>query len=123
MTHGPTLIGDKGISAHSVYSSFLHAVCVLQIFSCLMAFFLSNMLETHFLSTGAFEITLNGTFKMISKCIAHCRIITLSSLHLTFYVCCFLWVSLLTLSDVKSNKHTVFDGVQWGSWIGFLLSI
>ncbi|TRY98518.1 hypothetical protein DNTS_014643 [Danionella cerebrum] len=30
-----------------------------KIFSCLMAFFLSNMLETHFLSTGAFEITLN----------------------------------------------------------------
>ncbi|XDV36883.1 hypothetical protein PO909_006598 [Leuciscus waleckii] len=31
-----------------------------KIFSCLMAFFLSNMLETHFLSTGAFEVTLNG---------------------------------------------------------------
>ncbi|KPP68624.1 hypothetical protein Z043_112681 [Scleropages formosus] len=31
-----------------------------KIFSCLMVFFLSNMLETHFLSTGAFEITLNG---------------------------------------------------------------
>ncbi|KAK2890691.1 hypothetical protein Q8A67_013334 [Cirrhinus molitorella] len=30
-----------------------------KIFSCLMAFFLSNMLETHFLSTGAFEISLN----------------------------------------------------------------
>uniref|UniRef100_A0A674B5L0 Selenoprotein T n=1 Tax=Salmo trutta TaxID=8032 RepID=A0A674B5L0_SALTR len=30
-----------------------------KIFSCLMTFFLSNMLETHFLSTGAFEITLN----------------------------------------------------------------
>lgn len=30
-----------------------------KIFSCLMAFFLSNMLETYFLSTGAFEITLN----------------------------------------------------------------
>ncbi|CAL8303175.1 unnamed protein product [Arctogadus glacialis] len=30
-----------------------------KIFSCLMAFFLSNMLETHFLSTGAFEIMLN----------------------------------------------------------------
>uniref|UniRef100_A0A3B4CZI6 Selenoprotein T n=1 Tax=Pygocentrus nattereri TaxID=42514 RepID=A0A3B4CZI6_PYGNA len=30
-----------------------------KIFSCLMAFFLSNMLETNFLSTGAFEITLN----------------------------------------------------------------
>ncbi|MFT7810211.1 selenoprotein T2-like [Arapaima gigas] len=30
-----------------------------KIFSCLMMFFLSNMLETHFLSTGAFEITLN----------------------------------------------------------------
>uniref|UniRef100_A0A667ZGG3 Selenoprotein T n=1 Tax=Myripristis murdjan TaxID=586833 RepID=A0A667ZGG3_9TELE len=30
-----------------------------KIFSCLMAFFLSNMLETHFLSTGAFEVTLN----------------------------------------------------------------
>ncbi|TST60402.1 Selenoprotein T2 [Bagarius yarrelli] len=31
-----------------------------KIFSCLMVFFLSNMLETQFLSTGAFEITLNG---------------------------------------------------------------
>uniref|UniRef100_A0A3B3RAE6 Selenoprotein T n=1 Tax=Paramormyrops kingsleyae TaxID=1676925 RepID=A0A3B3RAE6_9TELE len=30
-----------------------------KIFSCLMMFFISNMLETHFLSTGAFEITLN----------------------------------------------------------------
>ncbi|KAI1884964.1 hypothetical protein AGOR_G00215320 [Albula goreensis] len=30
-----------------------------KIFSCLMTFFLSNMVETHFLSTGAFEITLN----------------------------------------------------------------
>ncbi|KAJ8393615.1 hypothetical protein AAFF_G00058340 [Aldrovandia affinis] len=30
-----------------------------KIFSCLMTFFLSNMLETHFLSTGAFEIVLN----------------------------------------------------------------
>ncbi|KAG7218141.1 hypothetical protein INR49_020592, partial [Caranx melampygus] len=30
-----------------------------QIFSCLMAFFLCNMMETHFLSTGAFEVTLN----------------------------------------------------------------
>ncbi len=25
-----------------------------------MAFFISNMLETHFLSTGAFEVSLNG---------------------------------------------------------------
>lgn len=25
-----------------------------------MAFFLCNMMETHFLSTGAFEVTLNG---------------------------------------------------------------
>lgn len=32
----------------------------LQIFSCLMTFFLCNMMETHFLSTGAFEVTLNG---------------------------------------------------------------
>lgn len=30
-----------------------------KIFSCLMAFFLCNMMETHFLSTGAFELTLN----------------------------------------------------------------
>uniref|UniRef100_A0A3B4BBA2 Selenoprotein T n=1 Tax=Periophthalmus magnuspinnatus TaxID=409849 RepID=A0A3B4BBA2_9GOBI len=30
-----------------------------KIFSCLMAFFICNMLETHFLSTGAFEISLN----------------------------------------------------------------
>ncbi|KAI4787168.1 hypothetical protein KUCAC02_036644 [Chaenocephalus aceratus] len=30
-----------------------------KVFSCLMAFFLCNMMETHFLSTGAFEITLN----------------------------------------------------------------
>ncbi|KAF7707080.1 hypothetical protein HF521_018298 [Silurus meridionalis] len=30
-----------------------------KIFSCLMVFFLSNMLETQLLSTGAFEITLN----------------------------------------------------------------
>lgn len=31
-----------------------------KVFSCLMAFFLCNMLETHFLSTGAFEVTLNN---------------------------------------------------------------
>lgn len=30
-----------------------------KIFSCLITFFLGNMLETHFLSTGAFEVTLN----------------------------------------------------------------
>ncbi|RVE67627.1 hypothetical protein OJAV_G00104730 [Oryzias javanicus] len=30
-----------------------------KIFSCLMVFFLSNMMETHFLSTGAFEVSLN----------------------------------------------------------------
>lgn len=30
-----------------------------KIFSCLMAFFFCNMMETHFLSTGAFEVTLN----------------------------------------------------------------
>uniref|UniRef100_A0A3B4UWE2 Selenoprotein T n=1 Tax=Seriola dumerili TaxID=41447 RepID=A0A3B4UWE2_SERDU len=30
-----------------------------KIFSCLMAFFLCNMMETHFLSTGAFEVSLN----------------------------------------------------------------
>lgn len=30
-----------------------------KIFSCLMAFFVCNVLETHFLSTGAFEISLN----------------------------------------------------------------
>uniref|UniRef100_A0A674MGN9 Selenoprotein T n=1 Tax=Takifugu rubripes TaxID=31033 RepID=A0A674MGN9_TAKRU len=30
-----------------------------KIFSCLMAYFLCNMMETHFLSTGAFEVTLN----------------------------------------------------------------
>uniref|UniRef100_A0A3Q2CEP7 Selenoprotein T n=1 Tax=Cyprinodon variegatus TaxID=28743 RepID=A0A3Q2CEP7_CYPVA len=30
-----------------------------KIFSCLMAFFVCNMMETHFLSTGAFEVTLN----------------------------------------------------------------
>uniref|UniRef100_A0A3Q3SCA9 Selenoprotein T n=1 Tax=Mastacembelus armatus TaxID=205130 RepID=A0A3Q3SCA9_9TELE len=31
----------------------------VSIFSCLMTFFVCNMMETHFLSTGAFEITLN----------------------------------------------------------------
>ncbi|MED6253223.1 Selenoprotein T2 [Ataeniobius toweri] len=31
-----------------------------KIFSCLMAFFICNLMETHFLSTGAFEVTLNG---------------------------------------------------------------
>uniref|UniRef100_A0A1A7X1X2 Selenoprotein T n=1 Tax=Iconisemion striatum TaxID=60296 RepID=A0A1A7X1X2_9TELE len=30
-----------------------------KIFSCLMAFFICNMMETHFLSTGAFEVTFN----------------------------------------------------------------
>ncbi|CAL9706468.1 unnamed protein product, partial [Knipowitschia caucasica] len=30
-----------------------------KIFSCLMVFFVCNMMETHFLSTGAFEISLN----------------------------------------------------------------
>uniref|UniRef100_A0A8C7ZUU6 Selenoprotein T n=1 Tax=Oryzias sinensis TaxID=183150 RepID=A0A8C7ZUU6_9TELE len=30
-----------------------------KIFSCLMVFFLCNMMETHFLSTGAFEVSLN----------------------------------------------------------------
>lgn len=38
---------------------FFFCLC-LQIFSCLMIFFLCNMMETHFLSTGAFEVTLNG---------------------------------------------------------------
>ncbi|KAK3535546.1 hypothetical protein QTP70_016816 [Hemibagrus guttatus] len=37
-----------------------------KIFSCLMVFFLSNMLETQFLSTGAFEITLNGVWSCFS---------------------------------------------------------
>ncbi|KAJ8338564.1 hypothetical protein SKAU_G00375300 [Synaphobranchus kaupii] len=30
-----------------------------KVFSCLMTFFLSNMVETHLLSTGAFEVALN----------------------------------------------------------------
>lgn len=31
-----------------------------QIYACMMVFFLSNMIENQLMSTGAFEITLNG---------------------------------------------------------------
>lgn len=36
--------------------------CFLQIYACMMVFFLSNMIENQLMSTGAFEITLNGEF-------------------------------------------------------------
>lgn len=31
-----------------------------QIYACMMVFFFSNMIENQLMSTGAFEITLNG---------------------------------------------------------------
>lgn len=34
--------------------------CFFQIYACMMVFFLSNMIENQLMSTGAFEITLNG---------------------------------------------------------------
>ena len=33
---------------------------VFQIYACMMVFFFSNMIENQMMSTGAFEITLNG---------------------------------------------------------------
>lgn len=35
-----------------------------QIYACMMVFFLSNMIENQLMSTGAFEITLNGELKL-----------------------------------------------------------
>lgn len=46
---------------------------ILQIYACMMVFFFSNMLENQCLSTGAFEITLNGkthlTFAAVFRCL------------------------------------------------------
>lgn len=35
-------------------------LCFFQIYACMMVFFFSNMIENQLMSTGAFEITLNG---------------------------------------------------------------
>ena len=34
---------------------------MIQITACLLVFFVCNQLESQFMSTGAFEVTLNGT--------------------------------------------------------------
>lgn len=34
-----------------------------QVYACMMVFFLSNMIENQCMSTGAFEITLNGKLR------------------------------------------------------------
>lgn len=43
-------------------------VCVIlvpfQVYACMMVFFLSNMIENQCMSTGAFEITLNGKLRL-----------------------------------------------------------
>lgn len=39
---------------------------LFQVYACMMVFFLSNMIENQCMSTGAFEITLNG--EMRSSC-------------------------------------------------------
>lgn len=41
-------------------------LCFFQIYACMMVFFFSNMIENQLMSTGAFEITLNG------KSVVHC---------------------------------------------------
>jgi uncharacterized membrane protein len=39
-----------------------------KLYACLMIFFLSNALEGHLVSTGAFEISLNGKSATCSGC-------------------------------------------------------
>ena len=34
--------------------------CLFQIYACIITFFLCNTIEAQLLSTGAFEVTLNG---------------------------------------------------------------
>ena len=36
-----------------------------KVYACMMVFFLSNMIENQCMSTGAFEITLNGRFWIV----------------------------------------------------------
>lgn len=36
---------------------------LFQVYACMMVFFLSNMIENQCMSTGAFEITLNGEMR------------------------------------------------------------
>lgn len=46
-----------------VWRTWLRSVWIsvpFQVYACMMVFFLSNMIENQCMSTGAFEITLNG---------------------------------------------------------------
>merc|ERR1711892_950641 len=40
--------------------SFVHWMIENKLYSCLMTFFLANMVETQLISTGAFEVSLGG---------------------------------------------------------------
>lgn len=79
-------------ACHHGNSFNLITLCVVcQIFSCLMAFFLCNMMETHFLSTGAFEITLNGEFWLVQ----------------TRHYCVWLWISGKWKQQTASSSLTL----------------
>ena len=58
---GVNVFGRLGMEA----PSWWHWATQNRIYSCLMIFFLSNAIEGHLVSTGAFEIVLNGTYVFI----------------------------------------------------------
>lgn len=45
------------------YISFMFLI--LQVYACMMTFFVSNFFETQLISTGAFEIEFNGLYTCI----------------------------------------------------------
>lgn len=69
---------------------YIYIYFCLQISSCLMVFFLSNMIETQCLSTGAFEITLNGKFTL-------CKIINKDLFNLHVLGACSVKILLISL--------------------------
>uniref|UniRef100_A0A8C5M8U1 Selenoprotein T n=1 Tax=Leptobrachium leishanense TaxID=445787 RepID=A0A8C5M8U1_9ANUR len=47
-----------------------------KVYACMMVFFLSNMIENQCMSTGAFEVTLNGKCSAALHSVSHCLIFT-----------------------------------------------
>ena len=82
---------------------------VFQIYACMMVFFFSNMIENQMMSTGAFEITLNGEPLFGGTAFLY-------TLHF-FFLCLFTeWINSLFFLSANHLFYVVQEKVFYSLW-------
>lgn len=114
-------LSSKVLMSYVIYVQFCDSLmndCILnfvtifllyfQIYACIIVFFLSNMIEAQLLSTGAFEVTLNGLYTSFSLSPCYEYNLKFRNDYLCEEIFCSITIIGIYIRTFKVASHTWF---------------